>query len=146
MPTVRVAARDLEFVLDNRSPGTNHYLDVETGEILPVFSFNQDRIMSQVKTAPGRYVRIGPLSGRQAYLVMREFSALVEDTELRELLEEALNHRHAFRAFRAALRSHVEEYRRWKVYRVEQMASALRERLTGLGLDLELVHGDNQPG
>ena len=140
MRRIRLSARDLVFVLDNRSPGTNHYLDTETGEIIPVFSYNRARVMELVRAAEDRYLRLGPLSGRQGYEIRQRFVATVTDPELRALLEAALVHEHAFRAFREALKNRPEQYRRWKAFHVEQMVTGLRERLRERDIELELVH------
>lgn len=139
MRTVKVPARDLLFALDNRVPGTPHYLDSETGEVVPVFGFNRDRILSDIRSQPGRYFRIAPQSGRHGYAAMEEFTKTVSRPELRERLSAALKEQNVFRGFRSVLDEEPAEMERWLQFRTEGMIETLRARLREAGIELELV-------
>ena len=128
--------------MSNRAPGTNHYLDTETGDVIPVFSFNRDSILAEVKKHPDRYIRLAPQSGRRGYEVMQQFTETVSREDFRKKLEEAIGGEHAFRKFREAVHEDGEEYRRWKLFRLENMAQPLREKLKEKEIELELVDPD----
>ena len=104
MRTLKASSRDLLFALENRVPGTTHYLDTETGEVIPVFSYNREKILADVQLHPNRFVRLAPQSGRDGYHVMEEFTRTVSRArKLRARLEAALKDEHVFREFRAAV-------------------------------------------
>jgi len=140
--TIEVSTRDLLFALTNRAPGTSHYLDTETGEVVPAFAFNRDRILAMVKADTNRYLRVAPQSGAQGFEMMRRFTATVSREELRRKLEAVLGDEHAFRGFRAVLKNVPTEYRRWRLFRIETMSEPLRARLREKGVELKLVPDD----
>ena len=120
-------------------PGTTHYLNTETGEVIPVFGFNRDTILAEVRQFPKRYLRLPPLSGRSGYIAMVEFSRTVSRPELRAQLEAALNQPGAYRQFRAALKPEPREFDRWQQFRGEKVAGRLRQRLEADGIAIELI-------
>lgn len=141
MRPLKASSRDLLFALENRVPGTTHYLDTETGEVIPVFSYNREKILAEVQHHPNRFVRLAPQSGREGYYVMEEFTKTVSRPDLRARLEETLKHEHVFREFRAAVEADDDERRRWQQFRAEALIQHLRKRLEPLGFSLELTSG-----
>jgi hypothetical protein len=141
MRTVKVAARDLLFALENRVPGTTHYLDTETGEVIPAFSYNREKILADVQLHPNRFVRLAPQSGRDGFRVMEEFARTVSRPEIRARLDAALKQEHVFREFRAAVDEDPDERRRWQQFRGEALIQHVRKRLASLDVSLELIHG-----
>lgn len=140
--SIRVLARDLVFAMSNRAPGISHYLDTETGDVIPVFAYNRDSILAEVRNHPDRYIRLAPQSGRRAYEVMQQFADTVSRGELHEKLARTLEEEHSFRNFREVLHAEPDEYRRWKLFRLENMAQPLREKLKEKGIKLELEDPD----
>jgi uncharacterized NAD(P)/FAD-binding protein YdhS len=134
--TLRVSAKDLLFALDNRVPGTPHYVDTKTGEIVPVFGFNRDKLLAEMRNQPGRYFRIAPPSGRQGFLAMQEFVATITDPALRARLEAALKEPNIFRVFREALAENEAEGRRWHEFRLNALTESLRRRMREAGFEL----------
>lgn len=145
MRTIRVSTHDLLFALTSRMPDTSHYLDTETGEVIPVFGFNRDRILAMVKAEPARYLRIAPQSGGQGFEMMKRFCRSVTRSELRRRLEAALGEENAFRKFRQTVKEVPSEHRRWQKFRVETMAQGLRARLREKAIELELIPDDAAP-
>jgi hypothetical protein len=136
---IRVSTRDLLFAMENRVPGTTHYLNTETGEVVPVFGFNRDRILAEVRQFPKRYLRLPPISGRSGYNSMVEFARTVSRPELRAQLEAALDGRGVYRRFREVLKAESREYDRWQQFRGEMVAGRLRKRLEADGIAIELI-------
>jgi hypothetical protein len=143
--TIKVSTHDLLFALTNRMPDTSHYLDAETGEVVPAFSFNRDRILAMVKADTDRYMRIAPQSSGKGYETMKRFTETVSRVALREKLEAALKEQSAFRNFRAVLREAPSENRRWQSFRIETMSRSLRARLKEKGIELGLVPDEDHP-
>ena len=139
MRVLRVSTRDLLFAMENRVPGTAHYLNTETGEVVPVFGFNRDTILAEVKQFPKRYVRLPPQAGRSGYTAMVEFTRTVSRPELRAKLETALDGPGVYRRFRAAIKNDPRQYARWQQFRGEKVAGRLRKRLEVESIALELV-------
>jgi len=125
--------------MENRVPGTTHYLNTETGEVIPVFSYSRDQILAEVREYPKRYVRLPPQSGRAGYNAMVEFSRTVSRPDLRAQLEAALDGPGVYRRFRDALKSEPHEYSRWQQFRGEKVAGHLRKRLEADGITIELI-------
>jgi len=136
---LRVSTRDLLFAMENRAPGTAHYLNTETGEVVPVFAFSRDQILAEVRQFPKRYLRLPPLSGRSGYNTMVEFTCTVSRPELRAQLEASLDGPGVYRRFRAALQAEPREYTRWQQFRGEKVAGGLRKRLEAAGIGIELI-------
>jgi len=136
---LRVSTRDLLFAMENRMPGTAHYLNTETGEVIPVFAFNRDAILAELKQFPKRYLRLPPQSGRFGYNAMVEFARTVSRPQLRAELEAALDGQGVYRRFRAVLKAEPREYARWQQFQGERVAARLRQRLEAEDIALELI-------
>ncbi len=136
---LKVSTRDLLFAMENRVPGTTHYLNTETGEVTPVFGYNRDQILAEVREFPKRYVRLPPQSGRSGYNAMVEFCRTVSRPELRSQLEAALDGPGVYRRFRAAIKDEPREFTRWQQFRGEKVAGHLRQRLEADGIAIELI-------
>ena len=125
--------------MENRVPGTTHYLNSETGDVIPVFGFSRDQILAEIRQFPKRYVRLAPQAGRSGYTAMVEFARTVSRPELRSELEAALNGPGVYRRFRAALKNEPREYARWQQFRGEKVAGRLRKRLEAEAITIELI-------
>lgn len=142
MRRIEVSTRDLLFALGSRMPDTNHYLDIQTGEVIPVFTFNRERVVALVRADPDRYVRIAPQSGRRGYEIMKQFVQTVSRPELNSLLRTALESSDAFSGFRQVLKAYPAELKRWKSFRTEMMVQGLRERLRERDVEFALVNDE----
>jgi len=125
--------------MEDRVPGTTHYLNTETGEVVPAFGFNRDQILAEIRQYPKRYLRLPPQAGRSGYNAMVEFTRTVSRPELRTELETALDGRGVYRRFRAVLKDEPREYKRWQQFRGEKVAGRLRKRLEADGIVIELI-------
>ena len=125
--------------MENRVPGTTHYLNTETGEVIPAFGFSRDRILAEIRQFPKRYVRLAPQAGRSGYSAMVEFARSVSRPELRAVLEATLDGPGVYRKFRAVLRREPRESKRWQQFRGEKVAGRLRKRLEAEDMTLELI-------
>lgn len=120
-------------------PGTTHYLNTETGEVIPAFGYNRDQILAEIRQFPKRYVRLAPQAGRSGYNAMVEFARTVSRPELRAALEAALDGPGVYRKFRSVLRNEPREFKRWQQFRGEKVASRLRKRLEAEDMAIELI-------
>ncbi len=139
MRTIRVSTKDLVFALSRRAQETNHYLDTRSGDVIPVFSFNRDAILAQVKAEPDRFVRLAPLSGGQLFEAMKAFAATVTRPDLHARLAAALKEGAEAGRFRETLEAFPNEQKRWHQYRIELLVRSLRGRLLERGIELVLL-------
>jgi hypothetical protein len=142
VPEIEVLVRDILFALQGRMRGTVHYLDVETGDVIPVFAFNRDRVLADIHKNQNRYVRIAPQSGRQGYEIMQEFIETVDDVDLRDRLRTAISGKNTFSRFRDALIDEPKMKKRWSRFRAEAAVRSLREKLAERAVELNLVFDD----
>jgi hypothetical protein len=69
----------------------------------------------------GNYLRIDPVSSREQYRWMERFIPMVDHTELRTKLTQAIDGKGAFRRFKDVLMSYATERERWFAFRSERL-------------------------
>lgn len=127
------------FALTNQMGNTAHYLDLETGEVIPVFSFNRNQILAKIKEQPTRFIRLVSQPSRLGRDMMQRFIETVRKPELKARLTAALQERRPFSRFRAVLQDFPAEFQRWQNFRTMFITGNLRERLFRQGINLEVV-------
>jgi hypothetical protein len=141
---LKVLERDLLFALTNQVQETAHYLDLETGDVIPVFSFNRDKILARAKEQPERYLRLVPQSARQGREMMERFIQTVSQEDLKARLTRAIAGSRAFSQFRAVLANFPREQRRWRQFRMMYLTTGLREKLRAREIELVLVSDESE--
>jgi hypothetical protein len=125
------------------SAEARYFLDIETGEIIPVFvdlierggnPEDAKRIASGVDV---RYFLVPHKSSHEGYEEMEEFIGTVKDKHLRKSLQEAIEGKGAFRRFREVLVSYPPEEERWMNLRDERARREIGEWLDEHDLVLE---------
>ncbi len=139
MRKLRVSERDLLFALTNQVQETAHYLDLETGEIIPVFSFNRDEILKLIRQQPGRYLRLAPQSSRERQEMLKGFIRTITRPGLKTQLLSALQEKRVFARFRQVLAQFPKELKRWQSYRMMVLSEPLRRKLRERDVELVLV-------
>ncbi len=140
-----VLERDLFFALTNQVQDTAHYLDLDTGAVIPVFDFNRNEILTMVQDNPERYIRLVPQSFRQGMEMMERFIATVSREDLRARLRQAIKTGRAFSQFRQVLGDYPGEMKRWQQFRRMMLVEPLKEKLRQRDIELVLV-SEPEPG
>ena len=91
---------------------------------------------NSIDEEPDRYERIPRAESHRGCEDMEDFIAAVEDEQLAELLEVAINGRGAFRRFKDVLARHPEEKEKWFRFRDERMEERALEWLDDIGISL----------
>ncbi len=143
MRQLKVLERDLLFALTNQVEETAHYLDLETGEVIPVFSFNRNEILALIKQNPCRYVRLAPQTSREGREMVQRFIATVSRADLRARLTQATKKGRVFSQVRAVLEEFPEELRRWRQFRLMVLTEPLKKKLQERGVELVLVDDED---
>jgi len=120
----------LEDAFENNAPEVHSYLHLTTGEVLRVVDGVADPQMHVRIASDGNYVRIDPVSSREQYRWMERFIPLVEETDLREKLTQAIDGKGAFRRFKDVLMAFGTERERWFTFRGERLRTFMEAWLT----------------
>lgn len=124
----------LEDAFENNAPEVHSYLQLATGEVIRVVDGVADPQMhARIAADPG-YLRVDPVSSREQYRWMERFIPMVENTELRGRLHQAIDGKGAFRRFKDVLMAHAEERERWFTYRSERLKTFMDAWLTAHSL------------
>jgi hypothetical protein len=111
----------LEDAFENNAPEVHSYLHAGTGEVLRVVDGIADPEMHSRIASDPTYMRIEPVSSREQYRWMERFIPMVDNPELRERLERAIDGKGAFRRFKDVLMSYATERERWFAFRSERL-------------------------
>lgn len=87
----------------------------------------------QVETLLETFAEVPQCVTYEAYELMADFTATVQDSSLRDLLEVALHGRGAFRRFKDVLLRAPEERERWFTFQDQEAARQLHPWLASLG-------------
>lgn len=112
-------------------------LDLRTGDIGPGAIYASAVFVDEVDgedDEEGRWLDVEPLGSGEAYRDMERFTATIEDTNLVELLEVALDGGGAFGRFKSVLARHApDELKRWYRYNGDRSRGRARAWLGSRG-------------
>ena len=120
----------LEDAFENNAPEVHSYLHLTTGEVLRVVDGVADPQMHSRISADPNYLRIDPVSSREQYRWMERFIPMVDDTELRGKLAQAIDGKGAFRRFKDVLMTYNADRERWFAFRSERLRTFMEAWLT----------------
>jgi len=120
----------LEDAFENNAPEVHSYLHLTTGEVLRVVDGVADPQMHVRIASDGNYLRIDPVSSREQYRWMERFIPMVDNTELRGKLTQAIDGKGAFRRFKDVLMSYGPERERWFAFRSERLRTFMEAWLS----------------
>ncbi len=125
----------LEDAFENNAPEVHSYLHISTGEVLRVVDGIADPEMHTRIASDSNYMRVDPVSSREQYRWMERFIPMVDDTELRNRLAQAIDGKGAFRRFKDVLMAHGPERERWFAFRSERLRVFMEAWLTAHALN-----------
>lgn len=124
--------------LDDHAPGHAWYLDLVTGDVLPVFEDFEDELLpvprEELEESP-RFLNIPPRANRDGWRDMAKFVATVGDRALRQRLSDAIEGKGAFGRFKQALLSAPAERDRWFEWEGERLEEEARAWLASEGIE-----------
>lgn len=149
MSHLKIDAEDLIMALEDHSYEVAHFLDLNTGEVLPVFmemDFDEnDEVKEQIDADPFRYRRIEPLPSSMAFNVMADFVETLPDSKASRHLANALQKRRPFRNFKDALLYYPELREEWFRFHDQQFMQLADEWLKDEGIEAELIRPIRAP-
>jgi hypothetical protein len=120
----------LEDAFENNAPEVHSYLHLTTGEVLRVVDGVADPQMHVRIASDGNYLRVDPVSSREQYRWMERFIPMVENSDLRGKLTQAIDGKGAFRRFKDVLMNYGLERERWFAFRSERLRTFMEAWLT----------------
>ena len=134
---------ELCSAIEDSSYEHEYYLDLETGEILFLSEYSDDRdtekLREKIDKNYDRYEQVPRTESHEGYEDMEDFIATVKDEHLAELLGVAINGKGAFRRFKDVLLNYPEEEERWLKFKDELVEERAREWLDDIGVTLAEV-------
>ena len=135
---LRIGLDELCSAMEDSSYEHEYYLDLETGEILFLSEYGDDKetekLRDRIDDKPECYERIPKVESYEGYRDMEDFIATVEEQHLVELLEVAVNGKGAFRRFKDVLARYPEERERWFRFKDERMEQSALEWLDDISV------------
>ena len=127
--------------MDDNSYEHSYYLDVETGEILFISDYMEEKERDElgdnrVDEDRDRYEPIPRAESHEGYEDMEDFIDTVEDDHLAELLEVAIRDKGAFRRFKDVLERYPEEREIWVSFKDDRLKERALEWLDDIGITL----------
>jgi len=122
---------ELEGALENNSPELHSFLNKVTGDVIRIFRGSDDaeERLREVENSPD-YLYIEPISSREQYRWMEEFIETVEESNLKDKLNIAIDGKGAFRRFKDVLVGYPAERERWFGKRSAKLRAHMKEWLT----------------
>ena len=140
--------RELSWALDDSSLTIDRYIDLETGDIVERFEFDdiyfdengeeiepEDTVGEMIDANPGRFAYIDPLPSYESYRHMEAFITTVQDPHLKDLLVVAIDGKGAFRRFKDVLLGYPGEEQRWFEFKNARMLDVAMEFLDSIGVE-----------
>jgi hypothetical protein len=138
--TLKIDLDELCSAMEDNSYENEHYIDLETGEILVLFGYVVDEKIEKLKDRIdediARYEHIPKIKSFDGYEDMQDFIATVKDECLSELLEVAISGKGAFRRFKDVLLNYPEERERWFLFKDNRIQEKALEWLDDIDVSL----------
>ncbi len=116
-------------------PEVRCFLSLETGKILKLPP--GDPKLAEVRQQIDSYAAIETIPSRIQYQWLDEFIRSVDEEDLRDRMEAAINGKGAFRRFKDILLTLPEERRRWFEFRDHKMRERIVDWVRERGIDAE---------
>lgn len=113
--------------------GNQWYLDLETGDVFPVFDDPEDE--EKVEAEPERFLFIAPSDSHDDFRAMEDFVADLPDGESKRDLERVLRRAKPFRNFKEALGDWPDLETQWFATRDRRLSDLARAWLAQQGVE-----------
>ncbi|MEO1481474.1 MAG: UPF0158 family protein [Myxococcota bacterium] len=138
MRTLTVDWAALHSAFQMNMPEVRCFLSLETGKVLKLPP--GDPKLAEVRQQIDSYAAVETIASRIQYQWLDEFIKSVDEEDLRERMEAAINGKGAFRRFKDILLTLPEERRRWFEFRDHKMRERIMEWVRERG-----ISADNDP-
>ena len=140
---IRIETGDFLLALDSHVPELENYLDLRSGQVIPVTDYVPDdpayAEFEENREDESLYRLIDPVPSRQGWLWMEEFAEDVADPRAREALLRSIERSGAFGRFKRTLHAYPGLRDAWFRFQEERLLEYAREWLAVEGIDAELT-------
>jgi len=132
---------DMAALIDAMTMSTDvpwtSFLDLQEGTVIDsgVREDDDDEGVSELALDPERYAEIPRLESREEYEIMAAFAASIDDDELRERLDDALQGKGAFSRFRRVVDRDAELREGWYAFKENELIRVARRWLAALEIE-----------
>jgi len=117
-----LGSSEIDFYIDTKTNEVVHYMD-EAYDGMP----EETRLKKKIEKYPNRFIPIPKRESRDEYEWMVEFTESLNDENLKEKLEIALDGKGAFRRFKNVLLNYQEKREEWFKFRNKKMKQDILE-------------------
>jgi len=136
--TIRVD--ELIPAFEDNSSGMRHYLDCQTGEVIPVLEYDpEEEDLELIEAEPDRFRLIDPVPSQVGYEIMGDFVETLPEGKIRRNLERALKGKKPFRGFKDVLLDYPDIREDWFSFHERAFMALIQDWLEDEGLDITLV-------
>lgn len=143
MLTIRVD--ELIMAFEDQGSDLQHFLDIQTGEVLSVFEDMPEEGPESLDPDPDRYLLIEPVPSWMGYEIRRDFVDTLAEGKVRLELARALQQRHPFRRFKDVLLNYPEVREDWFRFHEQAFMKIIQTWLDDHGVVVTLAPCQAQP-
>lgn len=126
---IKINKRDLLFILQKRLPEIDYFLDLENGEIIPVFEVTKKDFEELRRKFPNRFYKIKAFSGRETFFIVKNFINLIKDKKIREEIISNLKENATYKKFKDTLKKYDKEWQEWLLYEKEELLKYFKKKI-----------------
>lgn len=133
MKTLTIDLGMLTYAVEDHSGEHRHYLDSQTGEIILVSDYMDEReeLQEQIDSDPDRYLWIEPLESHRSFEIMADFVESLPEGAAQDILRRSLQRPKPFRNFKFDLEQYPDLRQEWFRYHAQRLVEIAQEWLRG---------------
>lgn len=147
MPLLTIRADELIMAFEDQGPEMQHFLDLQTGEVLILIeeAVDDEEERERLESDPERFLRIDPVPSYVGYEIMTDFVETLPEGELQGELDRALRKSRPFRRFKDVLFNYPVAEEDWYRFHEQAYLKIIQEWLDDNGVEATIVPLNPQP-
>jgi len=126
---IKINKRDLLFVLQKRLPEIDYFLDLENGEIIPVFEITKEDFWKMKNKFPQRFYKLKPFTSTETFFIVKNFINLIKDSKIKEEILANLEGRISYKKFKEVLKKYQKEWQEWLIYERNELLNYFKKKM-----------------
>lgn len=147
MTTLTIRADALIMAFEYQGPEMQHFLDLQTGEVLLLIedAVDDEEERERLEDEPERFLRIDPVPSYIGFEIMSDFVETLSEGELQRQLDRALRKSRPFRRFKDVLYDYPAAQEDWYRFHEQAFIKIIQEWLEENGVEATIVPLNSQP-
>ncbi len=126
---IKINKRDLLFVLQKRLPEIDYFLDLEKGEIIPVFEITKEDFLKMKNKFPQRFYKLKPFTSTETFFIVRNFINLIKDSKIKKEILANLEGKISYKKFKEVLKKYQKEWQEWLIYERNELLNYFKKKI-----------------